>query len=53
VRRYLLSHRGEQIAEFVEVESGKRNDRQQLQAAMVLAKRRTRRQTRQSGAGQD
>ena len=27
VRRYLMSHHGEQIAEFVEVESGKRNDR--------------------------
>jgi hypothetical protein len=26
VRRYLLSHHGEQIAEFVEVESGRRSD---------------------------
>jgi DNA invertase Pin-like site-specific DNA recombinase len=40
VRRYLLSHHGEQIAEFVEVESGKRSDRPQLAAAMALAKRR-------------
>jgi len=27
VRRYLVSHHGEQIVEFVEVESGKRSDR--------------------------
>jgi hypothetical protein len=40
VRRYLISHHGEQIAEFVEVESGKRNNRPQLVAAMALAKRR-------------
>ena len=40
VRRYLLSHHGEQIAEFVEVESGKRSDRPQLAAAMALAKKR-------------
>ena len=33
-----LSHHGEQIAEFVEVETGKRSDRPQL-AAMALAKR--------------
>jgi len=39
VRRYLLSHHGEQIAEFVEVESGKRSDRPQLAAAMALAKK--------------
>src|SRR5215469_11910778 len=38
VRRYLLSHHGEQIAEFVEVESGKRSDPPQLAAAMALAK---------------
>jgi DNA invertase Pin-like site-specific DNA recombinase len=35
-----LSHHGEQIAEFVEVESGKRSDRPHLAAAMALAKRR-------------
>jgi len=40
VRRYLLSHHGEQIAEFVEVESGKRSDRPQLATAMALAKKR-------------
>jgi DNA invertase Pin-like site-specific DNA recombinase len=40
VRRYLLSQDGEQIAEFVEVESGKRSDRPQLATAMALAKRR-------------
>ena len=40
VRRYLFGHHGEQIAEFVEVESGKRSDRPQLAAAMALAKRR-------------
>src|SRR5215471_12153375 len=40
VRRYLLSHHGEQITEFVEVESGKRSDRPQLAAAMALAKKR-------------
>src|SRR5262245_20387959 len=40
VRRYLLSHHGEQIAEFVEVESGKRSDRPQMAAAVVLAKKR-------------
>ena len=40
VRRYLVSHHGEQIAEFVELESGKRSDRPQLTAAMALAKRR-------------
>jgi hypothetical protein len=40
MRRYLLSHHGEQIAEFVEIESGKRSDRPQLQAAMALAKKR-------------
>ena len=40
VRRYLVSHHGEQIAEFVEVESGKRSDRLQLAAAKALAKRR-------------
>src|SRR5215468_1630158 len=33
VRRYLVSHHGEQIAEFVEVEIGKRSDRPQLTAA--------------------
>jgi hypothetical protein len=33
VRRYLVSHHGEQIAEFVEVESGKRSDLPQLAAA--------------------
>ena len=38
VRRYLFGHHGEQITEFVEVESGKRSDRPQLAAAM--AKRR-------------
>jgi DNA invertase Pin-like site-specific DNA recombinase len=40
VRRYLVSHHGEQIAEFVELESGKGSDRPQLAAAMALAKRR-------------
>jgi len=40
VRRYLLSHHGEQIAEFVEVESGKRSGRPQLTTAMALAKKR-------------
>ena len=40
VRHDLLSHHGEQIAEFVEVESGKRSDRPQLAAAMALAKKR-------------
>src|SRR5215471_9045278 len=40
VRRYLLSHEGEQITEFVEVETGKRSDRPQLAAAMALAQRR-------------
>lgn len=40
MRRYLLSHHGEQIAKFVEVESGKRSDRPQLAAAMLLAKKR-------------
>jgi DNA invertase Pin-like site-specific DNA recombinase len=40
VRRYLVSHHREQIAEFVEVESAKRSDRLQLAAAMALAKRR-------------
>ena len=40
VRCYLVSHHGEQIAEFVEVESGKRSDRPQLAAAMALAKKR-------------
>ena len=41
VRRYLVSHHGEQIAEFVAVESGKRSDRSQL-AAKALAKRHAR-----------
>jgi DNA invertase Pin-like site-specific DNA recombinase len=40
VRRYLVGHCGEQIAEFVEVEIGKRSDRPQLAAAVALAKRR-------------
>jgi hypothetical protein len=40
VRRYLVSHHGEQIAEFVELESGKRSDRPQLAAAMALDERR-------------
>jgi hypothetical protein len=40
VRRYLFGHHGEQIAEFVEVESGKRSERPQLAAAMALANRR-------------
>ena len=40
VRRYLAGHQGEQIAEFVEVESGKRSNRPQLAAAMALAKQR-------------
>src|SRR5262249_61670711 len=40
VRRYLVSHHGEQIAEFVEVERGKRSDRPQMAAAVVLAKKR-------------
>ena len=39
VRRYLVSHHGEQIAEFVEVESGKGSDRSSL-PPMALAKRR-------------
>ena len=40
VRRYLVSHHGEQIAEFVGVESGKRSDRPELATAMALAKKR-------------
>src|SRR5215468_7953484 len=40
VRRYLVSRHGEQIAEFVEVKSGKRSDRLELAAAMALAKKR-------------
>ena len=39
MRRYLFGHHGEQIAEFVEVESGKHSDRSQLAVAMALAKR--------------
>ena len=40
VRRYLVSHHGEQITEIVGVESGKRSDRPQLAAAIAPAKRR-------------
>jgi DNA invertase Pin-like site-specific DNA recombinase len=40
VRRYLVSHHGEQFAELVEVESGKRSDRPELAAAIALAKKR-------------
>ena len=34
-RRYLVSHHGEQIAEFVEVEGGKRSDRPELEHAIA------------------
>jgi DNA invertase Pin-like site-specific DNA recombinase len=40
MRRYLFGHHGEQIAEFVEVETAKRSDRPQLAATMALAKKR-------------
>jgi DNA invertase Pin-like site-specific DNA recombinase len=40
VRRYLFGHQGEQIAEFAEIETGKRSDRPQPAAAMALAKGR-------------
>jgi len=40
VRRYLFGRHGEQIAEFVKVETAKRSDRPQPAAATRLAKKR-------------
>src|SRR5215831_8419379 len=39
VRRHLFGHHGEQIAKFVEVESGRRSDRPEPAAAMIPAKK--------------
>lgn len=38
ISNYLRSHGGEQVAEFVEVESGRRNDRPQLHAALAACR---------------
>lgn len=39
VRDYLRRHDGESIADYVDVESGKKNDRPQLAAAMTHCRR--------------